>query len=58
MQPGTFFSVGHCTQCGAFNQFSHIVFAGAKTLIVTNAAGGVNQSFNVGDLMIIKVCFA
>ena len=26
---------------------------GVKTLILTNAAGGVNQSFNVGDLMLI-----
>lgn len=27
---------------------------GAKVLIVTNAAGGLNPSFNVGDVMIIK----
>ncbi len=27
---------------------------GVKTLIVTNAAGGVNLSFNVGDLMLIE----
>lgn len=27
---------------------------GAKTLIVTNAAGGTNKDFNRGDLMIIK----
>ncbi len=27
---------------------------GAKTLIVTNAAGGVNKNFNIGDLMIIR----
>ena len=27
---------------------------GIENLIVTNAAGGVNQSFNIGDLMIIK----
>lgn len=27
---------------------------GIKTLIVTNAAGGVNTSFEVGDLMLIK----
>ncbi|TDF99274.1 purine-nucleoside phosphorylase [Paenibacillus piri] len=27
---------------------------GVKTLIVTNAAGGVNTSFEVGDLMLIK----
>jgi len=27
---------------------------GAKTLIVTNAAGGINPSFNPGDLMIIE----
>ncbi|MBE6067923.1 MAG: purine-nucleoside phosphorylase [Clostridium lundense] len=32
----------------------HIMkFLGIKTLIVTNAAGGVNTSFNPGDLMII-----
>ncbi|XP_050396188.1 purine nucleoside phosphorylase isoform X2 [Patella vulgata] len=27
---------------------------GVKTLIVTNAAGGINRDFKVGDLMIIK----
>jgi purine-nucleoside phosphorylase len=27
---------------------------GVKTLIVTNAAGGLNKGFNVGDIMIIK----
>ncbi|NLW52047.1 MAG: purine-nucleoside phosphorylase [Tissierellia bacterium] len=27
---------------------------GAKTLIVTNAAGGANPEFNVGDLMVIR----
>ena len=27
---------------------------GVHTLIVTNAAGSVNPSYNVGDLMIIK----
>lgn len=27
---------------------------GIKTLIVTNAAGGINPSFNVGDMMILK----
>ena len=27
---------------------------GIKALIVTNAAGGANQHFNVGDLMVIK----
>ncbi|GAB1599335.1 purine nucleoside phosphorylase-like [Argonauta hians] len=27
---------------------------GVETLIVTNAAGGLNQDFNVGDFMIIK----
>lgn len=27
---------------------------GVETLIVTNAAGGINNSFNVGDMMIIK----
>ena len=27
---------------------------GAKTLIVTNAAGGVNEAFRVGDLMLIR----
>lgn len=32
----------------------HIMkYLGAKTLLVTNAAGGVNESFNPGDLMII-----
>lgn len=29
-------------------------FLGAKTLIVSNAAGGTNTTFQVGDLMIIK----
>ncbi|KAK6174658.1 hypothetical protein SNE40_017893 [Patella caerulea] len=27
---------------------------GVKTLIVTNAAGGINRDFKVGDLMVIK----
>lgn len=27
---------------------------GAKTLLVTNAAGGVNKDFNIGDLMVIR----
>jgi len=27
---------------------------GIKTLVVTNAAGGVNRDFNVGDIMVIK----
>src|SRR5678809_1748728 len=27
---------------------------GIKTLLLSNAAGGVNPSFNVGDIMIIK----
>jgi len=31
-----------------------LALLGIKTLIVTNAAGGVNRSFNVGDIMIIK----
>lgn len=33
----------------------HIMkYLGIKTLVVTNAAGGVNESFKPGDLMIIK----
>ncbi|WP_097025745.1 purine-nucleoside phosphorylase [Clostridium peptidivorans] len=33
----------------------HIMkFLGIKTLVVTNAAGGVNTNFNPGDLMIIE----
>jgi purine-nucleoside phosphorylase len=27
---------------------------GVQTLIVTNAAGGINESYNVGDLMVIR----
>jgi len=27
---------------------------GIKSIVVTNAAGGVNRSFNVGDIMVIK----
>ena len=27
---------------------------GIKTLIITNAAGGINENYNVGDLMVIK----
>ena len=27
---------------------------GVETLIVTNAAGGINRTFSVGDFMIIK----
>lgn len=29
-------------------------YLGMKTLVISNAAGGVNESFEVGDLMIIK----
>jgi len=29
-------------------------FMGIKTLVISNAAGGINRSFKVGDLMIIK----
>ncbi len=29
-------------------------FLGIKTLLISNAAGGINSSFKVGDLMIIK----
>lgn len=28
--------------------------AGIKTLIITNAAGGINKSFNIGDIILIK----
>lgn len=31
-----------------------MAFMGIKTLILTNAAGGVNQEFSVGDLMLIN----
>ena len=31
-----------------------MVHLGIKTLIVTNAAGGLNHSYNVGDIMIVK----
>lgn len=27
---------------------------GVETLVLTNAAGGLNQDYNVGDVMIIK----
>ncbi len=27
---------------------------GVRTLVVTNAAGGLNQSYNMGDIMIMK----
>jgi len=27
---------------------------GVKTLIVTNAAGGLNQKYRIGDIMIVK----
>lgn len=27
---------------------------GVKTLVVTNASGGLNHSFNIGDIMIIR----
>lgn len=31
---------------------------GIRSIIVTNAAGGLNPEFNVGDIMIINdVCF-
>lgn len=31
-----------------------LAILGVKTLVVTNAAGGVNQNFKVGDLMVIS----
>ena len=31
-----------------------MVALGIKTLIVTNAAGGLNQDWNIGDIMIVK----
>lgn len=31
-----------------------MIHLGIKTLIVTNAAGGLNRSYNVGDIMVIK----
>ncbi|PFX21688.1 purine nucleoside phosphorylase-like isoform X2 [Stylophora pistillata] len=31
-----------------------MIHLGVKTLIVTNAAGGLNRSYNVGDIMVIK----
>lgn len=33
---------------------------GAKTLLLTNASGGINSDFNVGDIMLIKdhICLA
>ena len=27
---------------------------GVKTLVVTNAAGGLNSSYNMGDIMLMK----
>lgn len=27
---------------------------GVKTMIVTNAAGGLNSDYNIGDIMIVK----
>lgn len=29
-------------------------FLGVENLIVSNAAGGINEKFNIGDLMIIR----
>lgn len=31
-----------------------MIHLGVKTLIVTNASGGLNQKYNVGDIMIVK----
>ena len=30
-----------------------MIHLGVKTLIVTNAAGGLNQKYSVGDIMIV-----
>ena len=43
----------------AVQLFMYVVFRvmsllGIKSLIVTNAAGGMNELFSVGDLMLIK----
>ncbi len=29
-------------------------YLGVKLLVVTNAAGGLNREFNVGDIMVIQ----
>lgn len=48
----------HCFFCVCCVQVTAPVrvmsLLGVKTLIVTNAAGGINGSFKKGDLMIIK----
>ena len=31
-----------------------MILMGVKTLIVTNAAGGINRNYKVGDIMVIK----
>ena len=41
----------HFTMCAA-EVFTH---TGCDTLIVTNAAGGINPAYSVGDVMIMKV---
>jgi purine-nucleoside phosphorylase len=41
----------HCS-CGASRRALKML--GVKNLIVTNAAGGINKSFNKGDIMLIK----
>jgi purine-nucleoside phosphorylase len=48
----------HFYECGDLSIVLHPVHVaaalGVKTLIVTNAAGGVNRSFRPGDLMLIE----
>jgi purine-nucleoside phosphorylase len=55
-----------CCMSGRFHSYEGYAFTqlvipvrvmkllGIKTLVVTNAAGAINKSYNVGDVMIIK----
>ncbi len=44
---------GHSAQCVGFPvRLAHAL--GAKTLLVANAAGGINNAFAVGDMMVIS----
>ncbi len=53
MQGRVHFYEGHTAAEAAFPART-LVALGAKTLIITNAAGGINESFTPGDLMLIR----
>lgn len=53
MQGRLHFYEGHSLEKATFPVYV-MKFLGIKTLVVTNAAGGINESFSIGDIMLIE----